>query len=151
MSVATQSITWAAGFLEGEGHFAFYGTTPQIQASQVQLDPLRKLHALFHGHVRGPYQHQNKKHSPYYEWELAGAKAVGLMMTLYTFMSPIRQTQIKKALFEWRSRLPDYQYRTHCPKGHKYTDKRDKLGKRRCQICNTLQARVRRQGNILCQ
>lgn len=37
-------------------------------------------------------------------WSVAGSDAAGFLMTIYTFLSPDKKQQAKKALLEWRSR-----------------------------------------------
>jgi hypothetical protein len=45
-------VAWAAGFLEGEGHFSHQRAMPFIKAVQVEWGPIEKLSALFGGIVR---------------------------------------------------------------------------------------------------
>ena len=119
MALTIAAIAWAAGFLEGEGTFTGYivkngnHLRTNIQAAQVQLEPLLVLQKLFGGHIwydkkiNQIMDHPN--YSPAYRWTLGGPKGRGLMMTIFYFMSPKRKQQIKGALQVWRSReQPDY-------------------------------------------
>ena len=154
MSVATQvtDFHWLAGFLEGEGHFAFYGTTPHVQVSQVQREPLEKVVQLVGGKIRGPYQHKKLNHTPFYEIGLAGSRAVGVMMTLFSLLSVWKQNQIKAALVQWKALPVANKYKTQCQQGHEYSV-RACDGKRHCKTCDAAKARKHRaaQKEFLCQ
>jgi hypothetical protein len=94
-----KDIAWAAGFLEGEGGFRLNNQKAKVahvHAVQVQREPLDRVRAFFGGSVnrRKGRPHQND----YWEWVVTGARARGVMMTIYTFMSPRRKQQMKKAL-----------------------------------------------------
>lgn len=94
-----RDIAWMAGFMEGEGHFR--GIQPgqggdRAVAVQVNKDPIDRIIALFGGRA-----HLRKLELPSHDvwcWQASGARARGLMMTLYPFMSPLRQSQIRVAL-----------------------------------------------------
>lgn len=98
ISPSLRDLERAAGFLEGEGNFRSTNRGSQsIRASQVNPEPLAKLLILFGGSV---YKRQQKKEhqSPYWDWQAHGARARGIMMTLYPLMSVVRKTQIATAL-----------------------------------------------------
>lgn len=84
-------IAWAAGFLEGEGCFT-WKDTECIVAPQVQREPLSRLASLFGGTIRDRHGRGQV------EWAVSGSRARGVMMTIYSFMSPRRKEQIKRAL-----------------------------------------------------
>jgi enoyl reductase-like protein len=45
-------VAWAAGFLDGEGHFGARSNGPALEAVQVKTDaPLRRLQRLFGGSI----------------------------------------------------------------------------------------------------
>lgn len=97
-------IYWAAGFLEGEGHFRMNKGSFTCSASQVQREPLDRLHDMFGGRM---YRREGKvlpKAQTSYIWLLCGVRGVGLAMTLYSIMSPRRKDQIWVGLMDWRSR-----------------------------------------------
>ena len=95
-----RDLEWAAGFLEGEGHFRStkgrFGTQ-QCHATQVQREPLERLLRLFggviHGHTKPTTTHQRS-----WRWWTTGSRARGVMMTLYSLMSTRRKEQIRVAL-----------------------------------------------------
>jgi hypothetical protein len=95
----TRDLEWAAGFLEGEGCFQLNGMgryTQRVSAVQVQKQPIEKLQRLFGGTVKEMGARNNAK--AHWRWSVYGGRARGVMMTLYTLMSPRRQTQIRAAL-----------------------------------------------------
>lgn len=96
-----EELYWAAGFFEGEGCFRRTqdgGRGGQIvTAAQVNAEPLMRVQAIFGGSLRqrGPYSGNRQ---PHWYWVATGARARGVMLTLYRFMSARRQEQIRKAM-----------------------------------------------------
>ena len=101
-------LHWIAGFIEGDGSFAMQGknrSTVNVQINQVQRWPLEKLIELVGGYIGNTTQIGGFANSqPYYRWAISGYKGAGLMMTIYSLMSPKRKAQIKENLKIWRSR-----------------------------------------------
>jgi len=98
MALEMTDLYWAAGFLEGEGTFTASGTTPVLHCSQVQKYPLEKLQGLFGGKIEWLFHKQG-----IWRWRLPCAQSAGVMMTLYTLMSPRRKFQIEQALMKFKS------------------------------------------------
>jgi len=98
--ISTLEISWAAGFIEGEGSFANAGS-PQVMAAQVQRQPLERLLRLFGGSI---WQRSTKGFStkPIWCWAVSGTRAAQVMMTLYCLMSDRRKDQIAAALDAWK-------------------------------------------------
>lgn len=95
-SPSVYDLHWAAGFLEGEACFGSNQRTPQVQVAQVQKFPVDQLLRFFGGSLaRYPARGRSRQ---LWRWSVCGARARGLMMTLYSLMSPDRQTQILAAL-----------------------------------------------------
>lgn len=88
-----RDLSWAAGFLEGEGSFFKSNKSEYVQADQVQQEPLLRLKILFGGTIRDPVSY-----SPAFRWSISGPRARGVMLTLFTMLSPRRKEQIKRAL-----------------------------------------------------
>jgi hypothetical protein len=122
-------LAWAAGFLEGEGSFTFGSRakrrpsngSPQIHASQVQKEPLDRLQHLFGGgvglyHKRGP-----NKNKSVYDWRVYGAVAIGVMLTLFRFMSPRRKAQMSAAILGWKLAPGQNKPWLKCKRGHDLT------------------------------
>ena len=92
-----RDLAWAAGFIEGEGTFAWNGGTQHVAVCQVNKEPVSKLQELFGGSLR---QHaaRTKTNQPYWRWFVSGSRARGVMLTLFTFMSDKRKEQVRYAL-----------------------------------------------------
>lgn len=94
-----RDLAWMAGFMEGEGHFCgitLGGGGDRAVAVQVNKAPIDRIVALFGGTA-----YLRKKDPPCHDvwcWQVSGARARGLMMTLYPLMTPLRQSQIRVAL-----------------------------------------------------
>lgn len=101
-----RDLGWAAGFLEGEGHFGYQGGGPssrggtqRVTATQVGTEPLELLLEIFGGRIRGPIV--NPRHpnwQPRHVWDVTGCRARGVMLTMYALMSHRRRKQIQGAL-----------------------------------------------------
>src|SRR6478609_6611312 len=85
-------LAWAAGFLEGEGSFLLTGRaghqTSRVMAFQKQREPLNRLQRIFGGSVT------KLRTRDIHTWTVCGARARGVMMTLFLSFSPDRQSQI---------------------------------------------------------
>lgn len=95
-----EQLFWIAGFFEGE---AWFGRgrdhCARVTVNQVQKAPLNTLLDLLGGslyHHPNPLPRQQDKH----QWSAWGSRARGIMMTVYSLMSPRRQWQIRRALAE---------------------------------------------------
>lgn len=151
-------LAWAAGFLEGEGTFAFGqrlkdGRPDQgsahVAACQVQREPLERLHRLFGGndpveyHWLGP----SKTKSAWF-WRVYGIRAVGTMMTIYRFMSPQRRARIRLALDRWRSAPGQHKKWSVCSRGHDLTLAKARTGRNgngQCSRCVSIWQKERRK------
>ena len=98
VSPTTVDLAWAAGFLEGEGTFLTNNRSGQAKASQVQREPLERLARFFGGSITLVHKNRRPNESNIYHWSVSGARARGVMMTLFPFLSPRRQSQIAFAL-----------------------------------------------------
>jgi len=95
---SAKDLYWAAGFLEGEGSF-IAGASEHVYASQVQREPLERLQRMFGGHIRQRTPNSTAfRQQPIFAWQISGTRARGVMLTLFTLLSPKRQEQIKKAI-----------------------------------------------------
>ena len=96
-------ISWAAGVIEGEGTFDLTRSKPHLQGSArvsaVQKKPwmMVRLKALFGGSIYTS-SNQGLGNGDVTRWMLCGVRARGLMMTVYTFMSPHKKKIIKTIL-----------------------------------------------------
>lgn len=95
-------IAWAAGFLEGEGHFRrsfgsrdHYGTE-YVAAAQVNLEPLLRLQELFGGSIST--KNRTKWGLGYiYQWQVSGHRARVVMKAVAPHLSLRRSEQVRKA------------------------------------------------------
>ena len=109
-------VAWAAGFLEGDGTFA-YTRTPMVAAFQIQKEPVERLARLFGGVIR---ERRTPKGKIIHVWQIYNRDAAGLMMTVYSLMSPHRKAQIENAIQCWRKTGFHHREKTSCPRGHPY-------------------------------
>jgi hypothetical protein len=105
-----RDLEWAAGFLEGEGSIDRNGNPPHgvecIKGTQIQRAPLERLSGCFGGRI---YARLTPGKRRIYVWQATGARARGIMLTLFVLMSPRRKAQIRRAFqpgsygerFEW--------------------------------------------------
>ncbi len=140
--IATADIAWAAGFLEGEGSFGCPRVAPQIQAAQVNREPLERLQRIFGGAIYA-CRARSPKGRAYFMWNLNGTRAAGVMMTVAGLMSGRRFNQILAALTPWKAAAAGKgwaaQTRTHCAQGHPFDGANltvvSTTGHRRCREC----------------
>ena len=97
-----RDLSWAAGFLDGEGYFGKprgKRRTERIAAGQKDDWLLKRLQRILGGSIY-PMKQRTGSYTSYQLplWVVTGPRARGIMMTLYTLMSPRRQTAIRKAL-----------------------------------------------------
>ncbi len=100
-------LHWAAGFLDGEGSFQALerNGNATVVSDQKYRPSLEKLQRIFGGYI---YIRRRKPGSAfpgsqdYFIWQVAGRRAIEVMMTLYVLMSPYRKGQIEKAIQRWK-------------------------------------------------
>jgi len=98
-SPTLRDLEWAAGFLEGEGSFSHQlGHSEAIYCRQVNPEPIHKLQDLFGGVIAQRLPGDRFGKQVQLEWHITGARARGVMMTLYPLLSKRRKEQVKKAL-----------------------------------------------------
>lgn len=98
-SPPTRDLEWGAGFLEGEACFYGHPRRPSehVDVAQVNREPLDRLLALFGGTIR-LHRAGSEKWKDTWLWRVSGARARGVMMTLYSLLSRHRKSQIRAAL-----------------------------------------------------
>ena len=96
-------LLYAAGLLEGEGCFHWGRLCPKgnrsgsaLACAMTDKEPLEKLQQLFGGSLRPLKLNPPRKQA--WRWLASGARGRGGVMTLFQFMSPRRQEQIRKML-----------------------------------------------------
>ncbi len=100
----TLDIAWAAGLYEGEGSCLHgsrdgkYLTGMAVSLSQKDRWILDRLRALFGGTVKDYTRHvtgHTDVSATYHYWRLDGLRSRGFLMTIFKFLSPKRQAQVK--------------------------------------------------------
>ena len=94
-----RDIAWAAGIYEGEGCAdGAYGKRRRIIVTQKDPWLLLRLKSLFGGKIVQAKVRQFNV----CRWIVDGPRAAGFALTIFTYLSPRRRGQIKKA-FRWNS------------------------------------------------
>lgn len=95
-----QDICWVAGIYEGEGSCERSTNSEVVGIGQKDRWILDKIQYLFGGTVARREKHHiyNDKDYTMHNWTVCGPRARGFLMTIYKFMSPRRQEQIRKAM-----------------------------------------------------
>lgn len=97
-----KDITYIAGILEGEGHFAFYNT-PCIKLDMTDRDIVEKVRSVVYKNaVIRTYQPRQSNWKAQYSLCINGSIAIQWMMTLYLLMGSRRKIQIKEAIDKWK-------------------------------------------------
>lgn len=95
-----RDLEWAAGFLEGEGNFRGVSKgemTARVRCSQCNREPMDRIIAIFGGSLSFlPARTPNRQ--AVFQWQLSGARARGVMLTLYPLMSQKRKQEIADAI-----------------------------------------------------
>ena len=91
-NATVREIDWSIGFLEGEGSFV-RGNSHTVSAGQKNKEPLERLVRAFGGRI------SRRTKSRLWFWQVSGAQARGVMMTLYGGLTRRRKRQIRKALY----------------------------------------------------
>jgi hypothetical protein len=103
--MTSEDLSWAAGFLEGEGSFYRSGGVLFVEASQVNREPIDKLQGLFGGCIyesdasnRPSVVKRGMKVQPQFRWRITGEKTIIFMLRIFRLMSAKRRDQIRVAL-----------------------------------------------------
>lgn len=153
MLINKDELRWAAGFWDGEGtvrspngRSGFW-----MQIAQVDRRPLDRFHAAMSGlgMIYGPYQHRNKKHSPYFVWNCSKFEhAQQVMAMLWSFLCEGKRDQFKRAAIAAHNKQKvklkrGPKLKTHCIHGHEMAG--DNLywwnNRRQCKACLRIRGR----------
>src|SRR5438309_2462480 len=89
-------IAWAAGIIEGEGCIVkSQKGYERVHVGQKHRWIVDRLQQLFGWRV-GIYRHPSTR--MYFQWQLSGPRARGLLYTIFTFLSPHKKNHVRKAL-----------------------------------------------------
>ena len=88
-------LAWAAGIFEGEGSCVPVNKSScQVNVSQKDRWVCDRMKALFGGSIT----ERKMNGLPFYDWHIHSARARGFLMTMFSFLSPRRQGQVKACL-----------------------------------------------------
>ncbi|GAA4946265.1 hypothetical protein HD597_006787 [Nonomuraea thailandensis] len=119
IGVDRESLAWAAGFFDGEGH-VHYGVTRRteggtpyrrigISIAQSDRERLDRFAAVIGvGKVNGPYNSRNERAKPFHQWAVNTFEYVqhtGVVM--WTWLGPAKRQQFDRALTSWLSYVPE--------------------------------------------
>ena len=89
-------IAWLAGLLEGEGYFHLNRERyPRVVLSMTDEDVVTKAAILMKSRV-----HRNGN---VYTTSISGVKAIGWVMTLYSYLHKRRKERIRKIIKVWKN------------------------------------------------
>ena len=104
-----EQLAWAAGFMDGEGHFGVQTRlnknrkTPYshliLRACQIDIRVLEKLNSILPGgHIHGPYLAPNRQ-NPVWAFQISTFEKVQpAVAILWPWLGPVKRIQAKKAL-----------------------------------------------------
>ena len=99
-------LGWLAGLIEGEGCFYHNSAIgPRLQVGMTDHDVLLRAARLLGNNVRGPYTykaHRERGDKDMFRIDCCGARAIGWMMTLYTYFGKRRRAKIREVIGKWR-------------------------------------------------
>jgi hypothetical protein len=138
-------IAWLAGFIEGEGYINCdrHKSLLRVTANQKDREPLDKVCRIVGGNITIAKAGYLRRPNPIFTWQVAGSRAAGVIMTLYSFLSARRKAQALQALNLWKSHRSHHRHWTVCKRGHQFDEKNTYVhpvtGMRRCRICVSVQ------------
>lgn len=91
-------LAWAAGIWEGEGSVGCYEGAFRLTVAQKDRWILDRLRAWFGGTVYVRKEHYQGGRYVLHQWYLTGARGRGFAYTIFTWLSPRRRAQLRKAL-----------------------------------------------------
>jgi len=110
LSPTTLDIAFTAGFYEGEGHFKVSNDNAEVIIGQNDPEKLNWLCARYGGKVLGPYAGSIGNET--YQWRLTRERAIGFMLTIFTFLSKSRRIQFTNAVNGLGSKRDHKQYKS---------------------------------------
>lgn len=138
-------IAWAAGILEGEGHFSLSqkrSTTGlqypviAIRLGMTDQDVVLRVRDVFGvGTLRGPISQKNPKHKPFFTWQVSNKKDIDFVCRAILPYMGLRRSEKIHSLLE--NTAPIYPWRHGTRQGYE-------VHKCKCELCrenNTIRHR----------
>lgn len=144
--LSSLDIAWCGGFMSADGCFSWNGGSrgkggsPMVSVSQVRQETVKKFADIFGVSVRRN-DHKSAKGGEVWVSQIYGPKAIGVMLTLYTYLSTPKREDVDRVVSKWinmPSRGAVNANKTHCKHGHEYTEENTyhkKSGGRECRTC----------------
>jgi hypothetical protein len=86
------TIAWAAGFFEGDGSVNWSGSLLRLNATQTDLEPLRRLQDLFGGFIHEKKCYSNLSRKPQWLWQIQGKPAQQAFKRMRPYLgTPVRE------------------------------------------------------------
>lgn len=98
-----RDLAWVAGFVEGEGCFAWNGKSPRLTVTGTDPDVMGRFASITKRRVRGPIEKGGNRKQQYVV-DVYGPVAAGWMMTLLPMLGSRRKRRAIEVLSAWRSR-----------------------------------------------
>ena len=126
-------LSWAAGFVDGEGCFYIDRGFPRISITQKYPEVLERFQKIFNeGKIY-------KRPDGQFAFVVTQSnKAIEITKTLLPFLSYRKKLQAEHLLKNSKDIYLNNKDKTECPQGHAYTKEntyRDKDGRRYCRTC----------------
>lgn len=127
-------VAWAAGFLEGEGCFGWYGDGTRRKAKphlkrtanaviavcQNEREPLDRLQSIFGAGRINPKRNPKRVA---WEWRCQGHAAIPVMKAVYSHMSKRRQQRIREVIESYDALQSEIAHRkVICRNGHLFSE-----------------------------
>lgn len=139
-------IAWMAGIIEGEGCITYSSSKKyngvKVEVAMTDKDTIEKLAEVSGiGHIRARKVVPGTK--PAWAWYVHKGKDVArLLCAISPMMSERRRAKILEVADRLSANRGAFGERTHCPKGHEYTEENTYVGKkkgdRQCRECHRL-------------
>lgn len=97
-----RDIAWFAGLTEGEASFQWH-STPIIDIQMTDHDVIERVSHLVEYGITTYKPRGKETYKQVWGVRMAGARAAGWMMTLYSFMGERRQAKIRELLLRWKT------------------------------------------------
>lgn len=99
-----KEIVWLAGLLEGEGSFSLINNvTPAIRLGMTDKDVVEHAAKILGTELNRPTPGRLVQHKTMYDCAIFSFKAIGWMMTLYSFLGNRRREKISNIIYEWKN------------------------------------------------
>lgn len=109
--VTSVQVAWGAGLVEGEGYITLNGgskrknrpaLSPMLGIGMTDEDVITRFRDIFVPKLK-IYRTVQPGRKPFYTIKVVGKRAVGLMLTFFSYFGTRRRARIKEVLAVWQS------------------------------------------------